>query len=61
MQGETCVLCHPSGTRLYAEAVIDDVPLCATHARVVAMKRLGVTEADLQTSSSEQDDQEAGR
>lgn len=55
MLGESCALCEPyfHGGLPYAENVIDAVPLCTRHARIVAMKRLGVTEADLSPAESQ--------
>ncbi len=43
---DLCALCK-TPHRKAADTAIDDVALCPEHARAVAMKRLGLSEADL--------------
>ena len=44
MPGTRCAVCLPTES---AAEYFEGVPLCRPHLRVAAMKRLGLTEADL--------------
>jgi hypothetical protein len=47
-----CAICPPIRP-LTSVGEINGVPLCGEHRRIVAMKRLGLTEADLTASPKE--------